>query len=890
MALFEIRDLSFAYPARESAALSSLSFDIEEGELITLMGPSGCGKTTLLKLLKPILAPHGKKTGEIFFEGAPLSSLGEERAAARIGFVAQDPEHQIVTDKVWHELAFGLESLGFSTPEIRTRVSEMASFFGIEDWFHKKVTELSGGQKQILNLASVMVLEPTVLLLDEPTSALSPVAAEEFLSMLYKINRELGVTVILSEHRLEDAIPLSDRVMVLDKGKLIAFDTPRRVGAILAGHNHPSFDALPTPMRVFGADKNAPLTIREGRERLSAYAKTNPLDPERIPQSVDSLDDAPLLRMDAVSFRYQKDAPNVLKELSLAVRSGEFIALLGGNGAGKTTILSLLANLNRPQRGSITLGGEPLAKAALRTGLLPQDPTALFLKKTVRLDLLDALSEERLPAEEKEAQVKSIAALCRIEALLDVHPFDLSGGECERAALAKVLLRRPDILLLDEPTRGMDASFKEVFGDILTALLASGVTVVAVSHDILFCARYATRCALVFDGRITSINTTREFFAGKHFYTTAANRMARHLLPTAVLPEDILLAMGCTLPKRQKPNEIFLPPREKSDNPLAPAKEIPTPQKKFPIWRMIAGSLCAVFFLLCAVLGKVRDGILPLRLPFGLSSDASDLVAALFAIFSILFFFARRERVIAYPQLSKHKLTRRTLISSALCLILVPFTIFFGAYYLGDRKYYFISLLIILEISLPFFLSLEGRKPKARELIILSVLTAFAVFGRVAFFMLHQFKPVVALVILSGIAFGGEAGFLVGALSGFISDMYFGQGPWTPWQMFAFGIIGFVAGVLFRKGIIGNSRASLSLFGGAATLILYGGIMNPATVFLSGAPPTKEAILSAYALGFPLDLIHAISTVFFLWFLSEPILEKLERVKLKYGLLDPEEE
>ena len=817
MAIYELRDLTFTYPTRETPAVNNLSLSIEAGEFVTLVGPSGCGKTTLLKLLKPSLSPHGARSGEILFDGAPLSSLSEREAATRIGFVAQDPEHQAVTDKVWHELSFGLESLGIKTPEIRARVSEMASFFGMEDRFHQKVADLSGGQKQLLNLASVMVMEPEVLLLDEPTAQLSPMAAEEFLSMLRKINRELGVTVILSEHRLEDVLPLSDRVAVLSDGAPVLCAPPREAAESLYALHHPAFESLPTPLRVFaGTGNKLPLTVREGREELSRFASEHPLSPERIPAAPLPNGKPPLLSLKEVSFRYEKDAPDILHALSLSIPAGEMFALLGGNGAGKTTLLSLLAGLRRPTRGKITLQGAPLWECTNRIALLPQDPTVLFLKKTVRLDLLDALSELRIPAEEKERRVLRMAKLCRIDAHMDAHPFDLSGGEQERAALAKLLLCAPEVLLLDEPTRGMDAAFKKEFGAILAALTRAGKTVILVSHDIEFCARYAHRCALLFDGGITSEGMAREFFTGKHFYTTAANRMARRHLPEAVLPEDILLAMGRELP-----------PDPPSEPPTAWEEEF----KESP----------------------------PPRAP---RSPVS---------------------------VSEHRLSPRTKAAAALCLLAVPATMFFGIWYLGDRKYYFVSLLILLEISLPFVLSFEGRKPKARELVILSVLVALGVAGRIAFFMLPQFKPVVALVVLSGVAFGGEAGFLVGAMTAFVSDMYFGQGPWTPWQMFAFGLIGFFAGVLFRKGLLGQGKLALSLFGGLSALILYGGIMNPASVLMSVPTPTKEMILSAYAVGIPMDLIHALATAVFLWFLSDPMLEKLERVKVKYGLLEPSE-
>ena len=289
MATYRIENLTFTYPNRvgQKPALNDINLTVERGEFVTLCGPSGCGKTTLLRHLKPSTAPHGLKSGEVYFSGgageqcSPLHELSERDAAAKIGFVMQSPENQIVTDKVWHELAFGLESLGAKTPEIRLRVAEMASFFGIQTWFHKPVTELSGGQKQLLALASIMALQPSALILDEPTSQLDPIAASEFLAIVGKINRELGVTVILTEHRLEEALPLSTRAVVMDCGKIIADGTPQEVGQVLRGSDsgmsgeHPMFLAMPTPMRVWQAcegEGKCPVTVRDGKDWLGKKA------------------------------------------------------------------------------------------------------------------------------------------------------------------------------------------------------------------------------------------------------------------------------------------------------------------------------------------------------------------------------------------------------------------------------------------------------------------------------------------------------------------------------------------------------------------------------------------------------------------------------------------
>ncbi len=809
MECFKIENLSFTYPEKTDKVLKDINITINQGEFVLLSGKSGCGKTTLLRLLKTSLSPFGTLGGSIYWNGKPLADYSQKEQASGIGFVMQSPENQIVTDKVWHELAFGLESLGFKTSEIRARVSEMASFFGIQSWFYKNVTELSGGQKQLLNLASVMVMQPAVLILDEPTSQLDPIAAGEFLKTLEKINRELGTTIILTEHRLEDSFPLADRVLVMDKGKIIADDTPEEVGKILKALNHEMHLALPTPMRVHSSVENTlpcPITVREGRRFLEEYSKANALNPEAIPKDVPPNNKDTVIEIKDAWFRYEKNLPDVVKDLNISINKGELFCVLGGNGTGKTTMLSLISGLGSAYRGDILIKGQSISKIKnLYSGLLgvlPQNPQSVFVKNTVYLDLMEIVS--------KEQKIRDVAKLCKIENLLENHPYDLSGGEQQRAALAKVLLMEPEILLLDEPTKGMDAHFKKEFAEILKNLKEKGVTIFMVSHDIEFCAENADTCALMFDGNIASIDTPREFFRGKSFYTTAANRMARTTLSEAVLTDDIIKACGGIIERVENQTPV--------KNPHKPQRVLKTDPIKAPK--------------------------------------------------------------------AKGRLKKQTILSSLLILLLIPYTIYFGSAFLGNRKYYFISLLVILETMIPFFMAFESRKPKARELIVISVLCAIAVAGRAAFFMLPEFKPVVAIVIIAGVCFGGETGFLVGATAGFVSNFFFGQGPWTPWQMFAFGIIGFIAGILFRKGMLKKTKASLCIFGFLTTLVIYGGIMNPASIIMVQTKITWKMIAAAFAAGAPLDIIHALSTAFFLWFISEPMIEKLERIKIKYGLIE----
>ncbi len=797
MALITVNKLNFTYPNQTDCALCDISFSVNEGEFVTIFGKSGCGKSTLLRQLKPVLSPHGMKTGTVLYRGFDIYNMTHREQSEQIGFVLQDPDSQLVTDKVWHELAFGLESLSCPTTEIRRRVSEMASYFGIQTWFHQKTSDLSGGQKQLLNLASVMVMQPKLLILDEPTAQLDPISAREFLDTLSKLNRELGTTVILSEHRLEEAVSLSDQLIAMENGKICSLGTPREVGKDLFCKGSNLFTSLPTPMQVyFAVDKNSdcPVTIREGRTWL-AEKKTQGLLSDTFPVSPEkSLSKEVAVSARDVWFRYEKNTPDVVKGLSLTVNKCTFFAIVGGNGTGKSTALSLLADLRQPQRGSINVSG--------KVSLLPQNPQVLFTEDTVLEDLYAACGlQEREHAD-------ALLSLCGLSHLSAMHPYDISGGEQQRLALAKVLLKKPDILLLDEPTKGLDAYFKETLAEIINTLTAQGTAVIMVSHDIAFCAKYADRCAMFFDGSVTCEDTPRCFFAGNSFYTTAANRMARGLLLNAILPEDIIYACGKTPvePKKTLENTDIL----KNEPPISPERPAQKPNK-----------------------GHKRH-----------------------AWFALL-----------------------------VSIVLMPATVFCGIHFFADRKYYFISLLLILETLAPFLLLFERRKPRARELVMISVLCALAVFGRAAFYMLPQFKPTLAIIIISAASLGCETGFLIGAMTGFVSNFFFGQGPWTPWQMLAFAVIGFLAGLLFHGKKTQNSSMLFCIFGGLSALLIYGGIMNPATVLTTYSAPTKAQFIAAFVSGIPFDTIHALSTALFLWVLARPLLKKLNRLRKKYGLL-----
>ena len=568
MNILEIRDFSFSYPDQEKRALTEISLDIKEGTLNVICGRSGCGKSTLLRQMKSVLAPHGERKGMIFYKGKPLAELEHRTQSKEIGFVMQNPDNQIVTDKVWHELAFGLESLGYDNATIRLRVAEMASYFGIHSWFYREVKELSGGQKQLLNLAAIMAMHPSLLILDEPTSQLDPIAASDFLETVKKINRDIGTTVIITEHRLQDIIPFADKVFVMDQGKLITEGTPGEISLELKRREHGMFLSMPVPMQIFASvdsELACPLTVSDGRMWMQEYLNLHPevvrgreireaqAEETQNRKQGKNKKEKPAIEVKEVWFRYEKESEDVIRALSFQVKKGEFYAVVGGNGTGKSTTLSLLCRIRAPYRGKIILDGQDIRKFSDRElyngylGVLPQNPQSLFLKKTVLEDLYSVIGgkKEKTSPEypinmKKEKAIAGIVSLTHLEGLLERHPYDLSGGEQQRLALAKVLLLRPKILLMDEPTKGMDAEYKEELGEILKKLQQHGITIFMISHDVEFVAEYADRVGLFFEGNIVTNKETREFFAGNSFYTTAANRMARQFFPGAVTGRDVV--------------------------------------------------------------------------------------------------------------------------------------------------------------------------------------------------------------------------------------------------------------------------------------------------------------------------------------------------------------
>lgn len=823
METFTIQNLSFTYPGRKRPALDHVSLEAREGEFLLLCGKSGCGKSTFLRNLKTALQPHGERRGEILFYGMPLDEVEVRDQTQRIGYVMQSPDNQIVTDKVWHELAFAMENLGYDRKTISIRVAEMASFFGIQTWFREDISELSGGQKQILNLASAMVLQPDVLILDEPTSQLDPIAAADFFTAVSKINREIGTTILLTEHRLDDVWTMADRVIVLNEGRLIASGSPAKVGKDLAERNHPMAEALPAPMQAgffmsekgWGKELESPMNVREGRQWINTLLEGKPPKKAYIGEESPEPDGRPMkIELKDVWFRYHREEQDVIRDLSLKVYQGEFLTILGGNGTGKSTALSLMSGIRRAYRGKVKIDGKRVEKFENRElfggllGVLPQNPQSIFVEETIEKDLYEMFRGRNVPQDEQRSRVEKVVSVTEIGHLMDVHPYDISGGEQQRAALAKILLLEPELLLLDEPTKGMDAYFKQQFAKVLLELKERGITIVMVSHDIEFCGRYADRCAMFFDGAISTLHTPRRFFSGNSFYTTSANRMSRHVFADAVTAEDLAYLLETELVRREGGD---LPPE-----PPAP-KGKPNPEKK----------------------------------PNPPSSPTSG--------------------------------TKSALIQGGVILLMV-LTLFGAIRFSGDRVYYISSFLIILYMLVPFFASFERRKPAARELILMAVLIAIGVAGRVVFFMILHMTPILAITIIAGCALGSQSGFLVGAMIMFVSNFFFGQGPWTPWQMFALGMVGLLTGLIFSRRAVGRKPILMAIYGILAGY-LYGLIVDLWTIFALTPDPSWQAALSIYALAAVINTMRALSTGVILFLLFDPMLKKIVRIQNKYGVL-----
>ena len=465
MPAIEVRSLSFAYPGADAAVLEGLDWSVPQGAFALLVGGTGSGKSTLLSLLKPEIAPAGERTGDTRVLGENVADMDVRASAERVGYVFQDPENQIVCETVWHEMAFGLENLGMSRDEMRRRVAETSYFFGLEDWLHRDTDTLSGGRKQLLSLAAVLALRPRVLLLDEPTSQLDPVAEKNFLHALFRVNRELGCTVVVATHQPRPMLEYATCAYRIEGGRV------RDVVDLASLGSREGLLALDSCRPAQEAATSAATAIREGW------------------------------------FRYDRAGGWVLRGLDVTFSAGAVHAVVGGNGCGKSTMLSVLAKTAKLQRGRMVRG---TASAAL----LPQNPKALLVAETVR----DELTEWASSCGYDEATAQEQTARLGLAGLETRHPYDLSGGQRQLLALAKLLLIGPELLLLDEPTKGLDLASRCIIARALREHAQAGGTVVIATHDLDFAEQVSDDVAMMFDGEIACMEPPADFFADNVFY------------------------------------------------------------------------------------------------------------------------------------------------------------------------------------------------------------------------------------------------------------------------------------------------------------------------------------------------------------------------------------
>ncbi|MDT2829377.1 energy-coupling factor transporter ATPase [Vagococcus carniphilus] len=540
MDLLRMENVGFKYVGSSSPVLEDISFKVKRGDFLVVIGSSGSGKSTLLRLLKRELVTNGETSGKIYFEDRLISDLSDQEAASKIGYVMQDPEAQIVTDKVWSELAFGLENIGVPRDVIRSRIGEMANYFGIHNWYQKDVADLSGGQKQLLNLASILVMQPEIVVLDEPTAQLDPIASLDFLRTLQRINTELNTTIIMAEHYLEEVFGMADNIMIINEGTTELYSSPLEAANLLL-KDEKRAESLPSPIRLhylFENKEKIPFTISDGIQMMTSQFGHQEIVKQPVEQKSNDKPKKTIISLKHVSFKYGRLESDILHDVTLDIYEGEIFSILGGNGAGKSTLMKVMSGLALPYQGKVSINGKKVKPKSnhLVYGhevvYLPQQPLSMFVKESVKADYESFL--KTMGYTNIEESINGIADWFNISHLLEQHPYDLSGGELQLVALGKILLLDPDIIFLDEPTKGVDTQNKNKIAHLLKEFSDKGKTVIIVTHDVDFSAKLSSRCGLFFDRQMISISDPVTFFSNNYFYTTPINKMVKSYFPKVV--------------------------------------------------------------------------------------------------------------------------------------------------------------------------------------------------------------------------------------------------------------------------------------------------------------------------------------------------------------------
>ncbi|MBO8159871.1 ABC transporter ATP-binding protein [Thermosyntropha sp.] len=538
MAKIKISSLTYTYPEKEEPALKDIDLEIKEGEFVLLIGENGSGKSSLLRAIAGIIPDfyRGDYKGEVYIDNLKVRKMKPKEKAGKIGFLGQDPESQIFMTKVEKELVFGMENILLPLPVMRRRVAETAAFLNLGEYIHESVDKLSGGMKQRLALAAVMAMQPEVLLLDEPTSQLDPASAEEIFNILKRLNEENGITVVLAEQRLERCLHLADRIIVMDEGKISYISSDKNEWGAWMAENKAFL--LPPLLKLFSRlpFEKIPFTVKEGRSLIADLPIKCVFLKEMGIRGKNAC--SPVLEMDKVWFTYS-GGREVLKNISLKVFPGEFWAVFGENGAGKTTLLKNIAGLLKPQRGRICIKGENIqfmkaSEIARKAGYLPQNPDDYLFLPTVEEEILFSLEN----TENKEEKTSQLIEKFNLEPYAAVNPRDLSMGERQKTALASILALNPDLLLLDEPTRGLDYLAKEDLGKCLKMLCRESKSILMVSHDIEFAAEYADKVLIMFEGEIAAAGSKYEIMNNALFYSPQINRLLSGRVDRVVTLEE----------------------------------------------------------------------------------------------------------------------------------------------------------------------------------------------------------------------------------------------------------------------------------------------------------------------------------------------------------------
>ena len=538
--LLSVGNLTFTYPGVSRPALQEVGFQVEQGEFVLLLGGTGSGKTTLLKLIKQLIAPFGARTGEIRLAGEEVSRMAKKRLAGEVGYLFQHTQDQLCMPTPLEEMAFGLRQLGVEPAAISRRCGELSCYFGMESWLDAPMEQLSGGQRQLTALASVLAADPALLLLDEPTAQLDPVHSRSFLEQLLRLHRENNMTVLAALHQPDSIFFQADRVLVLEQGRLLFSGSPQDAADYLGKQGHPLFAALPAGCRVMQTLGHPP---SQGEQPLPEkdFARLSAAPLPVHPSG------RPLLKLKQVTAGYPGQSRPVLREVDLTLSAGEIFVLLGANGCGKTTLLKAVAGLVPLLSGSIRLEGEKSSlwrpTAFAQAGYLPQDPMELFDADRLDEDLYSYGKSRGLGPDQVEQWLEQ-PLFSPLKQVWTQNPLDLSGGQRQLAALAKLMLKRPKLLLLDEPGKGLDAAASARLGERLTALAQEGMAILISCHDPDFAARYGHRCGFLFHGELLPPQPPEPFFAGNRFYLTSLQQYLPTGRPMALLPEQLQAEEG----------------------------------------------------------------------------------------------------------------------------------------------------------------------------------------------------------------------------------------------------------------------------------------------------------------------------------------------------------